>query len=104
MKKISIQHIQKNALMHPMSIDGFFYNAKQYKELVGDYEISIVGGSNGLYGDFQTTFEVAVIDSKSGEFVTESFSKKAYGGVLAHGSIEDVNEVYHNVYSKISDE
>lgn len=104
MKKISIEHIQKNALMHPMSVEGFFSGAQQYKEVIGDYEISIVGGDERLYGDFVTTFEVAVIDSKTHEFVTESFSKKAYGGVLPHGSIEDVNEVYNNVYSKISDE
>lgn len=35
--------------------------------------ISIVGGCSGLYGDFISTFEVAVIDKKTGGFVTKYF-------------------------------
>lgn len=35
--------------------------------------VSIVGGRTGLYGDFISTFEVAVIEKKTGSFVTKYF-------------------------------
>lgn len=34
--------------------------------------ISIVGGRQGLYGDFNETFEVALIDKKSGDFISDT--------------------------------
>ena len=33
--------------------------------------ISIVGGRVGLYGDFNESFEVAIIDKKSGDFISD---------------------------------
>ena len=33
--------------------------------------ISIVGGRQGLYGDFDELFEVAIIDKKSGDFISD---------------------------------
>ena len=35
--------------------------------------ISIVGGRQGLYGDFNEDFEIAIIDRKTGEFISEVF-------------------------------
>lgn len=36
-------------------------------------EFSIVGGAKGLYGDFKDTFEVAIFDVESGDFMTRFF-------------------------------
>jgi hypothetical protein len=35
--------------------------------------ISIVGGSPGLYGDFDNDFEIAIIDKKTGKFMSGFF-------------------------------
>ena len=34
--------------------------------------ISIVGGRVGLYGDFNETFEMAIIDKKTKDFISET--------------------------------
>jgi len=31
---------------------------------VGEYEVSVVGGRYGLYGDFVDTFELAIFDKE----------------------------------------
>lgn len=36
-------------------------------------EISIVGGDNGLYGDFVDNFEIAIMERKTGNFITKFF-------------------------------
>ena len=36
---------------------------------------SVVGGRKGLYGDFENTFELAIIDRKTREFLTKSVLK-----------------------------
>ena len=36
-------------------------------------ELSIVGGAQGLYGDFTDTFEVAIFDKITNEFITKFF-------------------------------
>lgn len=33
--------------------------------------ISIVGGRQGLYGDFNESFEMAIIDKKSNDFISD---------------------------------
>ena len=38
-----------------------------------DHVISIVGGRRGLYGDFEDSFEVAIIEKISRDFVSGKF-------------------------------
>ena len=35
--------------------------------------VSIVGGSPGLYGDFDNNFEIAIIDKETGKFMSGFF-------------------------------
>lgn len=98
MKPLTIEHIIKNAEPHPTAyMRG--ENARQYKEEIGDYILSIVGGGTGLYGDFVKSFEVALIDNTTKEFVTEKYSK-SNGGVLVYASLDEINELYLNIPRK----
>lgn len=65
----------------------------------GKYIVSIIGGKKGYYGDFKTTFEVAIIDGGTKEFVTKLF----YGGdsVMAYCTTKEVEDVL-NMFSGVS--
>jgi hypothetical protein len=65
----------------------------------GKYVVSIVGGHKGLYGDFKTTFEVAIIESNTGVFVTKLFCG---GGadVLGHQSVDSVESIL-NIFTGV---
>ena len=62
-------------------------------------EVSIVGGSRGLYGDFINEFELAVFDHKSREFLTSSFFD---GGddVMAYMKADDLVEFVNKVFKE----
>lgn len=95
MRPLTAKHIIKNSKPHPTATmrDG---DARRYREQIGDYILSIVGGGQGLYGDFVNTFEVALIDSTTGDFVTGAYSKRG-DGVLPYASIDEINELYYNI-------
>jgi hypothetical protein len=57
----------------------------------GKYVVSIVGGKQGLYGDFETTFEIAIIENGSGNFVTKLFCGGA--DVMGYCTIEKVEDI-----------
>jgi hypothetical protein len=65
----------------------------------GKYVVSIVGGRQGLYGDFETTFEVAIIENNTGVFVTKLFCG---GGadVLGHQSVDSVESIL-NIFTGV---
>lgn len=84
--------IFKNATEHPLG-NGAMQSTIQIK----DYLISIVGGSNGLYGNFFDTFEVAII--KNGDFVTNDILKNG-DDVCGYMGIEEVV----NLLNKIENE
>jgi hypothetical protein len=52
-----------------------------------EYKISIVGGP-GLYGDFEKTFEIAVM-TKDGSFITKNFVEGLTDDVIRYYSIEE---------------
>jgi hypothetical protein len=52
-----------------------------------EYKISIVGGP-GLYGDFEKTFEIAVM-TKDGSFITKNFVDGLADDVIGYYSIEE---------------
>ena len=98
MKPLTKQYVISNSKPHSVMSD-IYPEARQYKESVGNYLLSIVGGANGLYGDFLDTFEVAVIDESDGRFVTGLFSKRG-DDVLAYASLDEINEIYFNLPRK----
>lgn len=64
-----------------------FGNRKQSLIECEQYNISIVGGP-GLYGDFEKTFEIAVM-TKDGSFITKNFVDGLSDDVLGYYSIEE---------------
>lgn len=58
----------------------------------GRIELSIVGGAWGLYGDFVDTFEIAIFDVNTREFVTKHFFSESNDDVLAYLSKEELEE------------
>lgn len=96
MKPLTIEYIIENSKPHPNS-----ENSKVFHEYVGDYLLSIVGGGYGLYGDFVNTFEVALIDKETKEFVTSKYTSLPLSGeVIMFGNIDNINEVYFNIPRK----
>jgi hypothetical protein len=64
----------------------------------GKFSVSIVGGQRGLYGDFKDTFEVAVIDNKSRNFVTKLFC--GGGDVMGWQTAEQVENIL-NIFTGV---
>jgi hypothetical protein len=65
-----------------------------------EIEFSIVGGRSGLYGDFENDFEVAIIDKKSGDFVTRFFYPEGTDDVIGYMKSEDVVKLANQVLGK----
>lgn len=63
---LTVDDIIKNAEPHP-------FRGKKYTKVFGNIILSVVGGSEGLYGDFENSFEVALINIKNNKFVTRNF-------------------------------
>ena len=64
---ITYDNIQEWAKPHKLGY------GKQVRLSNGLIEFSIVGGAQGLYGDFIDNFEVAIIDKKTHQFITKFF-------------------------------
>jgi len=64
-------------------------------ELGNGYKISVVGGGKGLYGDGETTFEVAMFD-RTGEMITLGENDQ----VLGWQTKDQVNEIIKNFDSE----
>ena len=102
---ITIQDIIKWSKPHPLA------NVISLKDRSGgrisrfgnkEIEFSIVGGSQGLYGDFENTFEVAIFDRKSNDFVTRFFYPEASDDVIGWMNADDVEKLVNSVI-KIED-
>jgi hypothetical protein len=65
---ITIEDIIKDSKQHPLLDEG-----RQTTYETPLLKISIVGGCKGLYGDFDETFEVAIIEKESGNFMSGYF-------------------------------
>lgn len=81
--------IFKNAEEHPLG-----NGAMQSCITINDYTVSIVGGAQGLYGNFFDSFEVAII--KDGDFVTNNILKNG-DDVCGHMSIDEVVDILNKI-------
>lgn len=100
---ITIEDIKKWSKPHPLA------NVISLKDRSGgrisrfgntEIEFSIVGGSQGLYGDFDKTFEVAIFDRKSNDFVTRFFYPEGSDDVIGWMSADDVEKLVNSVIKR----
>jgi hypothetical protein len=60
-------------------------------------KFSIVGGCQGLYGDFINTFELAIINLETGEFMTNFFCPDD-GEVAGYMSGKRLEELVNQIF------
>ena len=60
-------------------------------------EFSIVGGAKGLYGDFKDTFEVAIFDNESREFMTRFFYPDGSDDVIPYMSKQELETLINQL-------
>ncbi len=66
------------------------------------YILSIVGGASGLYGDFKKDFEIAIMDTKNGEFITKLFFPENSDDVVGYLESEKVVEIANSLFKNYS--
>lgn len=88
-QKITIEDILKWAKPHQNKMEG----AKQVVLNTKNFKVSIVGGCQGLYGDFNEDFEVAIIDNTTDDFMTKFFFPDASDDVLPYQKRNEVEEL-----------
>lgn len=64
----------------------------------GKIDISIVGGAQGLYGDFYETFEIAFFDKHSKEFVTKYVVPEALDDVIGYVPKDELEEIVNRIF------
>jgi hypothetical protein len=89
---ITIEDIKKWSKEHPNG-GGRMTNIFNRK-----YELSIVGGRDGLYGDFENDFEIAVFSTKSREFVTRFFFPDNPHDVVGHLGSAELEEFVNSMF------
>jgi hypothetical protein len=89
---ITIQNIIEFSKEHPSLRNGRITRIGN-----NNIEFSIVGGANGLYGDFINDFEVAIFDKKNNDFITKFFHPDASDDVMAYMSKEDLEVLINKV-------
>jgi len=96
---ITIDDIKKYAKSHPTTkFTG--RGGKQARFGNNKVEFSIVGGDIGLYGDFVDTFEVAIFDVQSRNFITRFFYPEATDDVIGWMRSEEVEKLVNSVVKK----
>jgi hypothetical protein len=93
---ITIEKIKKWSKDHPNG------GGRMTNIFNGRYELSIVGGRKGLYGDFENTFEIAVFDAQDRRFITKFFFPENGGDVVGYVSRKDLEE-FSNVLFRNGD-
>lgn len=91
---ITINFIKENSKPHRIGRGRALalYNEK--------YELSIVGGAPGLYGDFEEDFEIAIIDPQTRDFITKIFYPSINDDVIAYMEADDVVEIANRLFRK----
>ena len=93
---ITIKDIIDNAKPH--MIEG----GKMLRLSNDKYILSIVGGASGLYGDFEKDFEIAIMDTKNGEFITKIFYPENSDDVVGYLEAEKVVEIVNSLFKNYS--
>ena len=96
---ITIQDIKKWSKPHPVS-KNLGGNGRMSRFGNKEVEFSIIGGGTGLYGDFDKTFEVAIFDKKSNDFVTRFFYPEGSDDVIGWMSADDVEKLVNSVIKR----
>jgi hypothetical protein len=100
---ITIEDIKKWSKPHPLAnVISLKDRSEGRMSRFGNKEIefSIVGGGTGLYGDFDKTFEVAIFDRKSNDFVTRFFYPEATDDVIPYMDADKVEELVNSVIKR----
>lgn len=82
---ITVQDIIKWSKPHPVG-----EGSRRTRIMNNAIEFSIVGGGRGLYGDFEKTFEVAIFDVESGDFMTRFFYPDGSDDVIPYMDGKDL--------------
>lgn len=91
----TIEDIKNDSFPHPL-IDG----ARQTIYHTPLIKISIVGGGRGLYGDFDKTFEVAILEKVGFKFLSNYFYPEfsdAQGDTMPHLNREQTLKVVNEL-------
>lgn len=91
--KITIEQIKEMAKPHALGGKRTLIEGKRFL-------LSVVGGTQGLYGDFIEDFEVAIIDKKTNEFVTKLFEPEATDDVMGYVNADKVVEIANYLMKK----
>lgn len=94
---ITVQNIIDWSKPHPGAHDDGGKMTRIYND---EIEASIVGGSRGLYGDFEEDFELAVFDRKTNDFITRFFFPEKKDDVVGYLEGEKLVEFLNSVFSK----
>lgn len=89
---ITIQDVVSLAVTRP---DG----AKQTIIESDDFIISVVGGRDGLYGDFEKTFEMALMTKDRKSFITRNYFPDLNDDVMGWKSIEETERIINDLIS-----
>ena len=96
---ITIEDIKKWSKPHPISIN-LGGDGRMCRFGNKEVEFSIVGGEKGLYGDFDKTFEVAIFDKESNNFVTRFFYPEVTDDVIPYMDADKVEELVNSVIKR----
>lgn len=89
---ITIQDVVSLAVTRP---DG----AKQTIIESDDFIISVVGGRQGLYGDFEKTFEMALMTKDRKSFITRNYFPDLNDDVMGWKSSEETERIINDLIS-----
>lgn len=90
---ITIENIKNWSKPHPSSEGGRMTNIFNNK-----YELSIVGGGKGLYGNFEKTFEIAIFDEESRKFITAFFFPELGDDVVGYMSGKELQDLVNSLF------
>jgi hypothetical protein len=89
---ITVEDIIKWSKSHPVG-----GGSRRTRIMNNAIEFSIVGGGRGLYGDFKKTFEVAIFDVESGDFMTRFFYPEGSDDVIPYMDGKDLELLVNNL-------
>jgi len=89
---ITIEQIIEWSNPHPIG-----NGARRTRILSDAIEFSIVGGATGLYGNFDDTFEVAIFDNQTGEFMTRFFYPEGNDDVIPYMGGKELEELVNKL-------